>query len=194
MGLVVVIMGWKAIKEYYDIKHHVAYYPGQGICIGSNYVHDLITINIETGKLKPSKIFTPGDKNCNDELNRYWAAMTAGPGKLMELLKQEDVFERSILVYTYHGGEILEKYCEKLGWPNNTHDGLPMYDNTYSADKDKVIFWAKRNASAGVRNMARRIKEIKADLMKAENLLNSEKADLKKLKTDYPGKLVHNNE
>jgi Mg2+ and Co2+ transporter CorA len=50
-----------------------------------------------------------------------------------------------------------------------------MYDNTYSADKDKVIFWAKRNASAGVRTMARRIKEIKADLLKAENLLKSEK-------------------
>jgi len=184
-------MGWKAIKEYYGIKHHVAYYPGKGICIGSNYVHDLITIDIETGKLTPSIIFKPNDeRDIHDVLQGYWDVMTADPRKLLELLKQEDVFERSITVYTYDGGNILEKYCEELGWPNVTHDGLPMYDNTYSTDKDKVIFWAKRNASAGVRTMARRIKEIKADLLKAENLLNSEKADLKKLKTDYPGKFI----
>jgi hypothetical protein len=179
-------MGWKAIKEYYDIKHAVVYYPGQGICIGSNYVYDLITIDVLTGKLTPSKIFNPRDNHSNDDLNRYWAAMTADPDKLLELLKQEDVFERSILVYTYHGGEILEKYCEELGWPNNTHDGLPMYDNTYSTDKDKVILWAKKDAAYGVKNLSVRVKGIKADLLKMEKRRDAEKADLKKLKTDYP--------
>ena len=60
-------MGFKAIKQHYDIGYIVAIYNeekygGDCICIGSGFVHGLIAINIETGKfsihhwLRPEKI------------------------------------------------------------------------------------------------------------------------------------------
>ena len=60
-------MGFKAIKQHYDIKHIVAIYNeekygGDCICIGSGYVHGLIAINIEPVKcsirlwLRPERI------------------------------------------------------------------------------------------------------------------------------------------
>ena len=59
-------MGFKAIKQHYDIKHIVAIYNeekygGDCICIGSGYVHGLIAINIETGKVFYSSLVTPGE-------------------------------------------------------------------------------------------------------------------------------------
>jgi len=49
-------MGFKAIKQHYDIGYIVAIYNeekygGDCICIGSGFVHGLIAINIETGKV-----------------------------------------------------------------------------------------------------------------------------------------------
>ncbi len=61
-------MGFKAIKQHYDIKHIVAIYNeekygGACICIGSGYVHGLIAINIETGKVFYSSLVTPGENS-----------------------------------------------------------------------------------------------------------------------------------
>ena len=177
-------MGWKAIKEYYQIKHYVSLYDGEGICIGSPYVHDLITINPETGKLKPSIIFDPGKED--DDLNRYWNDLSADPNKLLELIKQEDIFETSIPVYTYEGSEILEKFCEKPGWPNVTHDGYIMYENTFSTDKNKVIQWAKTEAAYSIKHFSQRVKEVESDLIKFRSFLSQAKADIKNLKLKYP--------
>lgn len=37
-------MGWKNIKDHYRIGHIVAIYGEKGICIGSQYVHDLLMV------------------------------------------------------------------------------------------------------------------------------------------------------
>lgn len=168
-------MGWKNVKEHYRIGHIVQVVKDRGICIGSGYIHDIIVIGFD-GVIKKSD---PG--RANAEISRYQTEMNADPEKLKELVLSEDHFEKSITVYTYDGGYILEKKCEKLGWPNVTHDGQVMYDNTFSVDKTKVVKWAKREAEARIRRLTDRLCDLVDDLAKIKTYLEESKHDLKKL-------------
>lgn len=174
-------MGWKNIKEAYRIGHIVVVYKDKGICIGSPYVHDLLTITpdgeVKWGSLGPST---------NEDLARYAVEMTADKAKLVELLNAPDSFSLCVDVYTYERGEIIKKLCEEPAWPNVTHDGILMHDNSYSTDKSLVVKWAKRNAMCGIEWKGRRIKEIGAQLDEMQMLLSESNADLAKLEADYP--------
>jgi len=171
-------MGYKLLKEHYRIGHSVCV-TDKGICIGSPFIHDLIIVGLDGAIIKAD------DGRVNEDLKRYMAEMKADPAKLREVVQAPDTFEASIPVYTYDGGNILEKLCEKPGWPNTTHDGEMMYENTYSTDKRKVVKWAKENAKAGIELAARRVQEIEADLAKMEALVKESEADLEKLEADY---------
>lgn len=168
-------MSWKNIKDHYRIGHIVQVREGK-ICIGSPYVSDLIKVSfdgeVSWGSLGPSK---------NDDLARYHAEMTADLAKLRELIAAPDKFEASLPVFTYDGGDIIEKQCEQYDWPNVTHGGDLMYENSFSRDRAKVVQWAKENAAAGVRMADRRIEELKADMAKTEAWRAKDLADLAKL-------------
>jgi hypothetical protein len=173
-------MSWKNVRDHYRIGHQVQINDGR-ICIGSPYIYDLIRVSLDGavswGNLGPSN---------NPDLARYYAEMTADPVKLRELVTTPDTFTASIPVFTYDGGEIIEKQCETLGWPNVTHDGLMMYANTFSADKATVVAWAKRNADLGIESARRRIEEAETDLLQARTQLALEEADRAELEADYP--------
>ena len=95
-------MGFKTIKQHYDIKHIVAIYNeekygGACICIGSGYVHGLIAINIETGKVFYSSLVTPGE---NSEIGQLAARIKADEknGVLRALIDEPDTFARNLPV------------------------------------------------------------------------------------------------
>ena len=141
-------MGWKSVKEHYRIGHFVAVYPEKGICIGSPYIHDILVVSLD-GVLTKTDEGNWG-RSINSDIDRYQREMQADPEQLARLVKQPDTFERSIPVYTYEGAEIVECACEEIGYPNVTHDGRMMFENTFSADRDQVVKWALRNARASV--------------------------------------------
>lgn len=167
-------MGWKNVKDGYQIEHQVCV-TEKGICIGSGYIHDLIVIGLD-GVVKKLQ-----DGSSNDDLRRYQQEMDADPEKLKRLVQTPDSFEAAITVYTYDGGDIIEKQCETLGWPNVTHDGDMMYENTYSPDRDVVVQWAKRNTDLGIKFAQERIEEAKASLIELEASLVKVKEDRAKL-------------
>lgn len=171
-------MGYKTLKEHYRIGHAVCV-TDKGICIGSPYIHDLIIVGLDGAIIKAD------DGRVNEDLNRYMAEMKAAPEKLREVVQAKDTFEAAIPVYTYDGGNIIEKLCEKPGWPNVTHDGDMMYENTYSTDKRKVVKWAKENAKAGIAWWQLSIDQDKERLSKSESYLKQSQADLAKLEADY---------
>jgi len=114
--------------------------------------------------------------------------MDADPAKLKELIKSDDTFNKAVTVYTYDGGEILEKLCEEPGWPNATHDGRMMYENEFSTDKAKVVKWAKKNAKTGVEISERCVSDAKSQLVKASEDLLKAARDLDRLEKEYPEK------
>ncbi len=167
-------MGWKNIKEHYRIKHLVQV-TGQGICIGSGYIHDIIVIGLDGIQKKRY------DDRSNADLMRYQHEIDINPEKLYQLIQQPDIFSKSITVYTYNGGDIIEKQCESLGYPNITHDGEMMYENTFSADKDEIVTAAKTNSDCAIKFMNKRIKEAEERLKEFRNDLLSHEEDRAKL-------------
>ncbi len=142
-------MGWKNVKEHYRISH-IVQVTEEGICIGSGFIHNLIVIG-STGELVKRY-----DSNADEHLERYQREMDADPEMLRLLAETPDTFSKSITVYTYEDGNILEKQCEELGYPNVTHDGFLMYENTYSTDKMEIV----RMAIEGEKNAIRTVGKI----------------------------------
>lgn len=190
-------MGWKNVKTHHGIGHYVCV-TRNGICIGSGYVHDLICISETDAKrdwhdeVRRSRV----DIGCNLTIWRptylgkgkpfddWVAAMAADPATLRQLIDSPDTFERALPVYTYdYDGNIVEKACEEHGWPNVTHDGAMMYENTFSPDRAKVIEWAKRNLDAARESAVRRVADDERDLQQARDRLARLDAALAKLQT-----------
>jgi hypothetical protein len=172
-------MGWKAIKETFDIGHAVTVSHGK-IFIGSMYVHDLATIDLQTGKLLEHQTFQDFVRKAYPKLSE------AKPEEILKLIQTPDEFTASIVVYTYEGGSIVEKVCETPGWPNVTHDGEMMYENTFSTDKATVIGWAKRNAAAAVKMTKENVVRAEEELKRVQKSLAVYLANAAKLETDYP--------
>jgi len=169
-------MGWKNVKQHYRIGHIVAIHGEKGICIGSPYIHDIISIPAngmpKWGNLGPSS---------NGELARYWSEMMADIPKLKALIDAPDSFDKAHRVFTYDDGGILEKLCEEYGYPNVTHDGCVMYENTYFKSRAEAVAVAKSNARYWVKGAARRVKQVKAELKDARAYLAEAKAARAKL-------------
>lgn len=170
-------MGWKAIKEHYRIVHLVLVDDGM-ICIGSPYIHDLMTITL-TGDL----VKLP-DRTINKDLQRYQDEMLADPDRLRQLAQAADTFDASIPVFTFEGAEILEKRCEALHWPNVTHDGAMMYENTFFADRASAVAAAKRNCAASIKFRRRDIASLRTQLDNATARLDQLGEDARKLGLD----------
>lgn len=173
-------MGWKNIKEAYRIGHTV-HVTAKGICIGSPYISEIIVIGAD-GRL--TKRY---EDRGNEDLSRYQREMEADPDKLKRLIETPDTFGESITVFTFDEGDIIEKKCESVGWPNVTHDGQLMYENTFSTDLAKVVRWAKENADCGVKfgqeNLATAVEKLEA----CRKRLTEARAARAKLEATYPG-------
>ena len=172
-------MGWKNVKEQYRIGHSVQV-TDEGNCIGSPYIHDLIVIGAD------GRILKRLERTVNADLNRYQAEMDADPAKLKELAISPDSFDRSLAVYTYVGGNIIEKVCETIGWPNPTHDGKMMYSNTFSADRAEVVRWAIANATAKIESLTQIIDEGEKTLAHQRARQEQARRDLAKLISEQP--------
>lgn len=173
-------MGWKILKERFGITHYVQVI-GKQLFIGSGYVHNLATIDLLTGDLKENSTF----KGFLSE--KYPDLLKATQEELLTLLALPDTFTRSIPVYTYDGGNIIEKQCETPEWPNVTHDGSMMYDNMFSTNKVEVVSWAKRNAALALQQTCTQIEETEKKLRELRAALQEYESDQAKLDAEYPG-------
>jgi uncharacterized Zn finger protein (UPF0148 family) len=167
-------MGWKNIKEHFKIGHHIQL-TKKGICIGSGYVHDLAVIDIATGKVKPNETF-PRFLSEN-----YPELVAANESEIIRLFNSPDTFTGSLTVYTYEGGEILEKQCEAYGYPNVTHDGCLMYENTFFREKAAAIEKAAENAEFFLEDANKSIKRLLAELDEENKRRDKAKMNIAKL-------------
>jgi predicted transcriptional regulator len=171
-------MGWKAVKTHYRIEHIVDTVPNC-IRIGSGYIRDIIVIDLDGIIVKR---YSGGDP----DLTRYMREMEENPQLLAQLVREKDVFACSIQVYTYDDDAVVEKECEVLGYPNVTHDGELMYENTYSPDRDKMAKRAKENARAGVQLAMRHLRNLREDTVRCEAEIAKWCAAVNKLDADHP--------
>jgi hypothetical protein len=167
-------MGWKSVRDHYRISHMIQVRDGR-ICIGSPYIPDLIQID------RIGRISKRADDAWNAELVRYQAEFDADPDLLARLVSEEDTFANAIPVYTWEQGEILELECEELGWPNVTHCGRIMYENTFSTDRAETIRRAIKDAEAGVKAFCERAEQLRTELAQNTTRLHASQAAVVKL-------------
>lgn len=154
-------MGWKAFKQHYGINANV-YIEKDLLCIGNGYI-DFLKVSMD------GQIEFEHQLGTDHKVHGVQEAIKADPETAARLLQAEDTFERSIIVYTYEGAEILEKFCETLGYPNVTHDGLMMYENTYSPDRDLPIQRALENARLNSDGVRRAIENVEQQLLELKS-------------------------
>lgn len=172
-------MGWKKLKEAFGITHHIGV-TKEGICIGSGYVHNLVVVNPETGEVQENAAFGGFLRE------QYPALQAASPEDVLKLIQEPDEFSAHIPVFTYDGGTIIETLCETPGWPNTTHDGHLMYENTFSISKEQVVRWAKRNAALAVQYSKEDIERREKELVEARARLAEYQRQHDTLEADYP--------
>lgn len=173
-------MGWKAVKDHYQIGHIVHVRDGL-LCIGSAYISEIISVHPD-GRFKKRYDRAGG----HADLMRYQHEIESDSGQFAALFAATDTFVQSLPVFTYERADIRELACEEYGFPNVTHCGEIMYENTHSPDKLQVIQWAKDNAQLGVRQTQRSIDAAEIDLRERRQLLADYRASLYQLEADYP--------
>lgn len=173
-------MGWKNVKEHYRIGHMVAADDEQ-VYIGSAYVSKLIIIP-KDGNVRWGELGSSG----NDDLARYFSEMSADKTKLIELLDTPDTFSAALPVFTYRDDAIIETVCEKYGWPNVTHAGQIMYENSFSSERDTVVRWAKQNALAGISMSDRSIASLTQSLDRERETRKECAGWLETLNAEFP--------
>ena len=183
-------MGWKNVKDHYRIEHIVQVTKVGGdhsdkvtdaICIGSPYIHNLIVISLD------GRILKRHDERGNDNLERHMQEMDADLDVLKRLVQAPDTFiGDSITVYTWEGAKILEKQCEKFGWPNVTHDGCLMYENTFSLNKSEVVSWAKKSAELRMEGLREAIDQHQKQIHGKQVEMDACRSQLAALHANYP--------
>lgn len=172
-------MGWKALKEKFSITHHVQI-ENNHVCIGSGFVSDIVTIDMQTGALEENEALS-------GFLRQYYPALReTTPQELLALIQAPDEFTAAVPVFVYENGAIVEKLCETPGWPNVTHDGRMMFDNTYSTDKRQVVAWAKNNAAIEIQCREEGLVRREKELEEARGLLADARRRQEALESTYP--------
>lgn len=157
-------MGWKKVKEHYDIKHIVQvdsrsdYGKVPCILIGSPYISDIIVIRISDAKILKryngsrftnELLFELQPKLDEDEKN----------GTLKRLIDEQDTFERLLPVYNIQSRRIVKMYCESYGYPNVTTDGQLMYENTFASQLRAARYYLLHRSKMNWRIWYRHVKE-----------------------------------
>lgn len=142
----------------------------------------MIGINIQTGALLPT--FAPTEIL----QQKFPLLFQASNEDRLTIIKTQDKFEQSIPVYSFKNGRIIESFCEMLGFPNTTHDGQIMYENTHHTNKEDAIEYARKNLASRIENLNDSLTEMENQLtIKKNKMMDAEKL-LAELNALYPPK------
>lgn len=173
-------MGFKAFKNHFGIENHTVSVSDGVLCIGSGYVSRLVGFDMETGAILINDAFS-------GFLNKYYPEILKTTNEeRLALIKVKDVFEQSIPVYTSQNGQIIEKECETLSFPNVTHDGELMYQNRHYANKADAIEYERKNLHSRIANYEESVADLEAKLAEKKGKLVEAKKLIENFNKTYP--------
>lgn len=132
-------MGWKSVRDHYGITRRQVHVRDGEIRIGEE-----VTIRAD------GTVVVNRDWNPPQEIMAAIEHMRANPDTLRGLMARPDEFGPSVPIWTYDGDRVIEDLCEVPEWPNLTHSGQIIYENTHSTDRAKALAFALSAANAGV--------------------------------------------
>lgn len=160
-------MGWKNIKDHYEIDY-IVHVEDDLIYIGSGYVPNAIIIDEDCNIAEPEDYVIR-----NENLRTLYDKLSSDKENLKALIRKEDKFDKYLPVYTFQNGKIIEEFCEEYGWPNTTHSGILMYDNYFFKDRNEAIEVAIKNSELAVKTWGEVVERDRKSLERSENNLRN---------------------
>lgn len=151
------------------------------ICLASLYVHNLLTLNVDTGYVS----YALGDGSKDPELMRLMDGLES-------LTKEEikyywngaDSIENPITVYYVDDkGDVHTAITDSLTFPSVTDDGILMYENTHFETKLAALNYEVRNTESGVNYLTDNVAEKYNAWIAAQKTLSDHSAKLLNLQT-----------
>jgi len=170
-------MGHKLVKEHFKIGHNV-HMEGGILHIGSNFISNILSFSPQ-GEL----VANPHGKH-HGELKRYCDDITSNKQVFIELLKKADPNTYNIPVFwlSREDNSIMEGKCEVFGYPNTTHCGAIMYENTHYLTKKEATQNGIKEVQAGINIDCHNIARAEKELTTIRERVATSKENLKTLK------------
>lgn len=177
-------MGFKAFKEHFGIEGHIVSVDQGVIHIGSGFVSKLVGIDMQTGAILVNDTFS------GFLAQNYPAILNSTNEERLALIQIKDQFSQAIPVYTSCNGHIIEKQCEELGYPNVTHDGEIMFENTHYGNKADAVESARIDLHYRIENYEESVADLEAKLAEKKEKLAESKKILEEFNNTYPLKIL----
>jgi len=159
------------------------------ICIGSPLCPDLINVNKESLRIKYTlDTWNAGKQSvegrANGELLFIWNRVEEliENKEILEIINGDDEIENPLPVFSYEEGEIKESFTDKYGYPNITHSGYIMYNNTHFKTRMEAIEYGISDEEAYVRLRERDLIDYRKKITKLESGMAESKSNLDTLK------------
>lgn len=172
-------MGWKTVKQYFDIKH-IVHMKDDCLCIGSSYNTEIIKVTKDGNFIKR---YTDDKWFMNNlDLIRYENDIERYSELFKQLIDAKDSFDDDIEVFTYDKDyNIIKKYCEKTGYPNITHDGELMYDGAFFTTEEELINHMIDELRRSTKFLQGRIADLLKSVSDSENEIKKNQCIIKEL-------------
>ena len=160
----------RLLKSLLNNTGYLVHYSGNKVCIGSGYISELITVDGTTLNLRCSLI--PNNRSAlrHDELEFIWDKLEEliKNGKMRDIINGNDPTDDMIPVYSVDEGELIEEYTDKIEWPNITHTGKLIYQNTHFTNKKDALKNGIKNHNLHIEYINECINNTKKDLERLE--------------------------
>jgi len=160
-------------------------YNSRGIGIGSNYCHNLISINKKTLEIQYALSHTSHEKPNDPELLVIWNKLKELKqlGKLKEIINLNDDIPEAerINIFYVDGAKVFESYTDKD--MEITYEGIKLYDNTTFKTKVDAIDVALENGEAYMRAYYEKQAELEKELDEVKSKMYLMREQIVSLKT-----------
>lgn len=116
---------------------------GDYIGIGSSLVHNLISIDKRSLKIK--YVFETSPEGA--ELIIIWDKLheLVRTGEIKEIISGKDEIDPRLPVYTITDGKLISSFTDRYGYPNTDEEGRMQYENTHFPTAIEALEWGIEN-------------------------------------------------
>ena len=151
------------LKKLLGTERPVADY-GEHIGIGSDYRHDLISINKDTDIV--TKKFHVKDGDLPELYEKVKELIRKEEWE--EIKNGEDEIDNPVILYYENNGKIIPVECSGEEYPSTTKTGEMVYNNKHFRDKNKAINNAIKGYEQQILSLTERIAELDESLRRIE--------------------------
>ena len=120
---------------------------GKYLAIGSDFVHDLLSIDRNTLEIKTDFIV----KRSEPKWARMIEAIENLPRDVLrEIMILDDEIKNPLPVFTWRDNQIHETQTVDYEWPNTDHKGYILYTNSTFKTEKECVEYARRQATCSL--------------------------------------------